>query len=165
MIRAEPAGPAAARRADARDGRLRRAQGARRGAHAAGDLRDRARQVRHPGFRSERHRLSTEAGDARAFSAGAGARARTREHAGAGQPARASLLQQLSAQPKYLARVALRSAGKISFVERRRRAVRAGRGELRAAASQGVAAPAARAHRHARVFARSGRCSCASTAR
>ena len=39
--------------------------------------------------------------------------------------------------------------------QHRRRAVRAGRGELRAAAPQGLAAPAARAHRHARSLARS----------
>ena len=76
-----------------------------------------------------------------------------------------SLLQQLSAPPKYLARVALAIGRQDLLRQYRRRAVRAGRGELRAAASQGVAPPAARAHRHARGVARSARCSCASIAR
>src|SRR6188768_4426754 len=44
--------------------------------------------------------------------------ARVRERIGAGEDNRhvMSLLQQLAAPPKYLARVALRAAGKISFV-------------------------------------------------
>ena len=83
---------------------------------AAGDLRHRARQVRDPGVRSERDRLSAEAGDARALSQ---ALARVRERLSTQGPDNRhvlSLLQSLAAPPQYLARVALRAAGKISFV-------------------------------------------------
>ena len=160
------AGPRAARRADARDGRLRRVARDRRRADAAGDLRDGVRQVRHPGVRGERRRLSTQAGDARAVFAGAGARARTRSSSRARDNQHVfSLLQQLAAPPKHLARVALRSAGKISFVNVDDILYRAGGGELRAVAPEVRAASAARADRDARGVSSIRRSSCAFTAR
>ena len=59
------AGPGAARRADAADRRLRRRPRHRSGAHAAGDLRDRARPVCDPRVRGRGDRLSAQAGHAR----------------------------------------------------------------------------------------------------
>ena len=166
MIRAQRPDLRAARRADARDGRLRRAARARRRAHAAGDLRDRARPVRHPGLRGERHRLSVEAGDARAmFSRRWRACASASSTQGARQPARAVAAAAAGGAAEIPgARGA--ALGRQDFLrEHRRHAVRAGRGELRAAAPQGRRATCCTCPSPRSRPRSIRRCSCASIAR
>ena len=155
LIRERRPGPGVSRRADARAGRLRRAAHRRRRAHAAGDLRDRARSVCHPGIRSECDRLSAEARHPRALLAGAGAGARTDCQQGADNQHVLSLLQQLAAAPKYLARVALRSAGRISFVNVEDILYVQAAENYVQLHLKSDAPPAARAHRHVRKFTRS----------
>ena len=62
LIRERNAQSRAARRADAANGRLRRRPRDRSGAHAGGDLRDRARPVCDPRVRDRRDRLPAQAG-------------------------------------------------------------------------------------------------------